>query len=238
MPAPVPRPLIVPRPDLRLICTDEGAGPTVVLLHAGGERRGVWSPVAHELAAAGFRSVAVDQRGHGETGGHGDRLSEYVDDACALLQYLGTPSVLVGCSLGGLVSLLACQRAAPPDRVAAVILVDVVPEPPAEPARAYLKTIESPRRPWNWTLVEDILASRPLLLSAAVELTVPMALIRGEHGSVSEADCRALQSGVPSLAVRTVAGAGHLVARDQPNQLAAVLLELFGSLPLSHWRAP
>lgn len=46
-----------------------GAGPPAVLLHAGGERRGVWSPVARALEDAGCSSVAYDLRGHGDSAG-------------------------------------------------------------------------------------------------------------------------------------------------------------------------
>src|SRR4051794_3459471 len=109
----------IPRADLELVCTEVGSGrgPVVVLLHAGGEKRTVWKPVALRLAAAGFRSIAVDQRGHGETGGPADRLSDFVDDTCALIDWIGAPVVLVGCSLGGFVSLLASDRAGPSFRV-------------------------------------------------------------------------------------------------------------------------
>jgi pimeloyl-ACP methyl ester carboxylesterase len=46
-----------------------GTGPTIVLLHAGGEQRTVWRSVASRLAANGVRAVSVDQRGHGDTAG-------------------------------------------------------------------------------------------------------------------------------------------------------------------------
>ena len=232
-----PRTLSIQRPDLQLICTDTGTGPAVVLLHAGGERRTVWRPVAARLQAAGFRSVAVDQRGHGETGGRGDRLSEFVDDASALLDYLGVPVVLVGCSLGGFVSLLARTRAPPSSRVAAVVLVDVVPDRDLHRAREYLRSLEAPGRQWNWTLIEDILEQRPSLQEAAARSVVPIALIRGEHGVVGDEACARFRALVPSLVVREVEGAGHLVARERPEQLADVLVELLGSLPSPHWRA-
>ena len=217
------------------MCTDTGTGPAVVLLHAGGERRGVWSPVAARLASAGYRSVAVDQRGHGDTGGEGDRLSEFVDDACAVLDELGSQVVLVGASLGGFVALLASKRGAA-ERVAGVVLVDVMPELDPERARAYLRSLESDRRSWNWALIEDIFTQAGALRDAVVRSTSPLALVSGEHGGVSEADRARLRALAPRLVERQVAGAGHLVARDRPDELADVLLDLLNFVPSLAWR--
>jgi pimeloyl-ACP methyl ester carboxylesterase len=232
------RTFFIQRADARLACTEVGSGPLVVLLHAGGERRGVWTPVAARLAAAGLRSVAVDQRGHGESSGSSDALAEFVDDACALLERLEVPVVLVGASLGGFVALLAGERAAESGQVAGVVLVDVVPDPPGELSRAYLRSLESGDRKWNWSLIEDALAQAPALRDAAARSPVPIALVRGERGGVRDEDCARLQSLVPSLVVRKVDGAGHLVAKDRPEQLAEVLLDLLESLPLPGWREP
>ena len=212
------------RDGLKLICTEIGDGSPVVLLHAGGERREVFLPVGRRLAAAGWRAILVDQRGHGETGGTGACLSEYVDDACAIVAHTSGPAWIVGCSLGGLVALLATQSAGA--HVAGVVLIDVVPEPDGTRARAYLRRVESQGLPLNWSLVEDILGRRPAVRDAAARCRVPIMLIRGERGLVSDEDIRALRLIVPSLVTRTVSGAGHLVARDQPEALADVLVEL------------
>lgn len=220
---------------IELVCTVTGIGPTVVLLHAGGERREVWSPVAARLAAAGMRCVSVDQRGHGSTGGQGDRLSDYVDDACALIERLSSPVVLVGCSLGGLVALQASARSTSAGRVAAVVLVDVVPDPDPERSRAYLRSIESQHHRWNWGLVDDILAQAGALREAAARSTVAIALVRGEHGRVDEQDRARLRALVPSVVERLVAGAGHLVARDRPEQLADALIDVLSFLPSPIW---
>src|SRR5687768_11983229 len=104
---PAIRNFFLQRGGARIACTESGAGPLVLLLHAGGERRAVWTKVAGRLATAGFRSVAVDQRGHGDSGGAIEQLDDFVDDACALIDELDVPTALVGASLGGLVSLLA-----------------------------------------------------------------------------------------------------------------------------------
>src|SRR3546814_15249321 len=41
-------------------------GLPVILAHGGGQTRRAWRAVAHRLASHGFRTIAVDLRGHGE----------------------------------------------------------------------------------------------------------------------------------------------------------------------------
>jgi pimeloyl-ACP methyl ester carboxylesterase len=210
----------------------------VLLLHAGGERRGVWLPVSERLAVSGFHAVAFDQRGHGDSGGNASTLSVLVDDACAVVDTLGQPVVLVGCSLGGFVSLLTSARPGWSGRVAGIVLVDVVPDPDPERVHIYLRRLESRIGPLNWALVHDILRHASALRDAAAGMHVPLALVRGEHGSVSDEDCARLRGLVPSVVIRVVEGAGHLVARDRADRLADVVLDLLHSLPWTQWRDP
>lgn len=225
------------RNQTELVCSVTGEGPCVLLLHAGGERRTVWKPIALRLAQAGYRTLALDQRGHGESGGRATRLSELVADTCALIAHFDVPMVLVGASLGGFVSLLV--RATPPTsaRVAGIVLVDVVPDPEPERARTYVRSVRSNTRRRDFSLVEDIFSQAPTLRVAAAEAAVPLALVRGEGGVVSDDDLGRLRALVSGLVERSIAGAGHLVARTRPEQLADTLLELFGSLPLTGWSA-
>src|SRR3954469_5174514 len=96
------------RGDATLVGTAIGRGPTALLLHAGGERRGVWDPVARGLAARGFRAVAYDLRGHGgSSGGGAERRDAQPGDVAARLASEPVPAVVVGASLGGLAALFA-----------------------------------------------------------------------------------------------------------------------------------
>jgi pimeloyl-ACP methyl ester carboxylesterase len=105
-----------------------GCGRTpVVLLHGGGQTRRAWSASAERLAREGWSTLAVDQRGHGESdwapdGGY--ELETFGRDVGAVVDSLAVPPVLVGASLGGTASLLSLGSPAPPD-VAALVLVDV-----------------------------------------------------------------------------------------------------------------
>src|SRR3712207_2200496 len=54
---------------LRLAAEEWGpeAGRPVLLLHGGGQSRYAWKATAARLAAAGYRVVAYDARGHGDS---------------------------------------------------------------------------------------------------------------------------------------------------------------------------
>jgi len=82
----------------------------VVFLHGGGQTRHAWGGSAETLARAGYRAIAMDHRGHGEStwdpaGGYEN--DDFRDDLLGVLEALGRPPVLVGASLGGITSLLA-----------------------------------------------------------------------------------------------------------------------------------
>lgn len=104
-------------------------GAPVILLHGGGQTRGAWGATADALAARGFRVTALDLRGHGESDWSPDGhylLERFADDLRGVIAEIGGAPVLVGASLGGLASLLACGEA-PAAPLSALVLVDIVP---------------------------------------------------------------------------------------------------------------
>jgi pimeloyl-ACP methyl ester carboxylesterase len=99
-----------------------GAGPAVVLLHAGVCDRRCWRGVGDRLAAAGWDVTAYDRRGFGEVPPSGAPF-RHVDDLLAVLDAdsPGAPAWLVGSSMGGGVALDAALEA--PDRIAGLVLL-------------------------------------------------------------------------------------------------------------------
>ena len=97
-----------------------GAGPTVVLLHAGVADRRAWHGVAAALAEHGHDVVSYDRRGFGETPAAGE--PDHVSDLRTVLeQATDAPAWLVGNSQGGRIALdLALAE---PDRVAGLVLI-------------------------------------------------------------------------------------------------------------------
>jgi pimeloyl-ACP methyl ester carboxylesterase len=113
------------------------AGPSVLLLHGGGQTRHSWRETAVRLARSGSTAYALDQRGHGDSEWIADgsyAFADYADDARAVSDALaarsGTRPIVIGASLGGIAALLAEGKAAKADREAlfsALVLVDITP---------------------------------------------------------------------------------------------------------------
>jgi pimeloyl-ACP methyl ester carboxylesterase len=102
---------------------DEGAGPPVVLLHAGIADRLMWTPLVR-LMAPHHRMIAYDLRGYGESTPPPPSFAHH-DDVAGLLDGLGIErAALVGCSFGGRVAVDAAL--AYPDRVGALALIGAV----------------------------------------------------------------------------------------------------------------
>lgn len=102
--------------------------PPVLLLHGGGQTRHAWGGAAGALARAGFRVIALDHRGHGDSAWADDGdydLATFADDVRAIVAQLGRAPVVVGASLGGLAALLAEGEGGP--LLAGLVLVDVAP---------------------------------------------------------------------------------------------------------------
>ncbi|MFW0785134.1 alpha/beta hydrolase [Gordonia sp. CPCC 206044] len=101
----------IDRDDLTLVadCYGESRRGAAVLLHGGGQTRQSWRATAQAIADHGRTAVSMDLRGHGDSGwsASGDySLDALVEDVAALSQAFPNP-VLVGASLGGLMSLTA-----------------------------------------------------------------------------------------------------------------------------------
>ncbi|WP_410594265.1 alpha/beta fold hydrolase [Amycolatopsis sp. lyj-23] len=218
------------RPDTVLRGAEAGRGPAVLLLHAGGERRGVWTPVVASLTAAGFRCVAYDQRGHGESGGSARTFESYVDDVGAMLGAEPPGCVVVGASLGGLAAVAALGDPAVRARVAGLVLVDVVPGLERRRVRRFLAALGVLEV--HAALVDDILGQVPRLCRALARLDRPVLLVRGGPGSaVTDDDVAGLLRLAPHATVTAVRDAGHLVARDRPEALAGILADATAGWP-------
>jgi len=114
----------------------EAEAPPILLSHGGFDFAGTFDVFAPLLAAAGYRVVAWDQRGHGDS----DHAELYcwdadVRDMLAVLDSIGPePLILIGHSKGGAISTHLIQAA--PHRVRAFVNLDGIPshKPPPDVA--------------------------------------------------------------------------------------------------------
>jgi pimeloyl-ACP methyl ester carboxylesterase len=110
---------------------DMGAGPAVVLLHAGVADRGMWAEHLAALADAGFRAVALDLPGFGEAPVAEGEQAPWADVLAAMDALAIDSAALVGNSFGAAVALRVAVVA--PERVGALVLVST-PAPGIEPS--------------------------------------------------------------------------------------------------------
>jgi 3-oxoadipate enol-lactonase len=109
---------------VRLAYDDQGAGLPLVFLHAFPLNRSMWAPQIAALSM-GFRTIAIDLRGHGESDAPlwNFSLDHYADDVRALLDHLTIEqAVLIGLSMGGYVGFAFSRKYA--HRLKALVLAD------------------------------------------------------------------------------------------------------------------
>ncbi len=131
-------------------------GPLVILQHGGGQTRHAWKDVGATLGGAGYRAIAFDARGHGDSDWARDgRYSQdaMVEDLVSLVQALGDRRpALVGASMGGGTSLVAVGE----DHIDATALVMVDIAPRTEPdgvarIKAFMR-----QKPDGFTTLEEV----------------------------------------------------------------------------------
>jgi pimeloyl-ACP methyl ester carboxylesterase len=129
---------IVSANGLKHFVVDEGRGPLVLLLHGFPESSHAWRHQVRALGAAGFRAVAPDVRGYGQTDAPPDvkdyRLSELVADAAAVVEACGEKrAVVVGHDWGASIAWECARRRPDVFQAVAAMSVPFMPRAPAPP---------------------------------------------------------------------------------------------------------
>lgn len=111
---------------VELAYDERGEGPPLVLVHGTASSRTIWNEVLEALGD-GFRTIAYDRRGYGESGEPEDyrrsSVEEHADDLIALLRGLdAAPALLCGHSFGAMTSLAALIRE--PELVRGAVLLE------------------------------------------------------------------------------------------------------------------
>ena len=141
--------------------------PTIVCVHGITQHGGVFEQLAQRLVAGGHRVLAVDLRGHGESGRLppwtvAAHVQDLLDTADA--EALDRP-VWVAHSLGGLIAAALADRA--PERVGHLALLD--PALDLDPDQA-LMLAENDRLDWSF---ESVDAAVDALLAAGFLVATP-----------------------------------------------------------------
>ncbi len=133
-----PAPRYVPTNGIDMAVYEQGSGPPVIFLHGFPELAYSWRHQLPALAAAGFRAIAPDMRGYGQTTVPPDvgdyRITELVADITGLLDGLGVDqAVFVGHDWGALV--LWHMAMVEPSRIEKLVILNIphFPRSPVDP---------------------------------------------------------------------------------------------------------
>jgi pimeloyl-ACP methyl ester carboxylesterase len=108
----------------------------VLLVHGHPFNRSMWRPQLAAIQQAGWRVVAPDLRGYGETSVVSGKtpLDTFAADLAALLDHLGIDDVvIVGLSMGGQIVMEFARQY--PERVRGLVLAATFPQPETEEGR-------------------------------------------------------------------------------------------------------
>ena len=228
---------------------DEGKGPLVVLVHGFASNRVVnWVNTGwvRTLTGAGYRVVALDNRGHGRSQKLYDSVAYLTDrmaeDVVRLIDTLDAgKAALMGYSMGARISAFAARAA--PDRLRALVLsglasnlVDgvggseaiaaaleapslaAVQDHNARAFRVFADQTGSDRA----ALAACIRASRQTLSEAEVgEIAVPTLVVAGDRDDIAGSAER-LAALIPGARAVTLPGKDHMTAVGDRGHKAAV----------------
>lgn len=229
---------------MQLATYDTGPGSgdrTALLIHGGMSDHGTWHAVEAHLAGLGYRVIGADMRGHGRSPRGGYSVQALGDDLADSLP--AGADLAIGHSMGGLALSLAAERLRPARAVysdpafgfaqvpsgATAAMKRMVAEATAESVRAM-----NPRwseadiaaelvgfaafDPAFFDVIADASAHDPMPAKAVVPSLVQLA---DPSLTVDAEGVRLLAE--RGFEVRTVAGAGHCIHRDDlPGFLASL----------------
>lgn len=124
--------------DITVGYDDEGTGDALVLVHGHPFDRSMWRPQVERFSRAGWRVIAPDLRGYGESTVVPGKttLDVFARDIAALLDHLGVDRfVLGGLSMGGQIAL-ECHRLFA-HRLRGLVLADTSAPADGEPMRQW-----------------------------------------------------------------------------------------------------
>lgn len=189
----------VNRTRIRAWCWGDPTDPPVVLTHGAFDHGRMWDHFAPRFASLGFHAVAIDVRGHGDSGrlASGMLWSAATIDLLELARVLaeeagtpGEPIGMIGHSMGGGQVLTAAGTM--PERVAWAVTVDglgppatAFDEPPLVPAATEALdriVMLSGRPPRVWRSLEEMAERR-----GQTNFRLPMPVLRhlADHGAAA-----------------------------------------------------
>jgi lipase len=233
-------------------------GEPVVCVHGLTQHSGIFESLGRRLAEEGWRVIAVDLRGHGDSGREPPWSTEtHVDDLLETVDELGAkPATWIGHSFGARMIAALAERI--PEYVARAVLLD---PGLAVPAGFALKSAEIDRLDWSFGSVDGAVNA---LLSSEAVIATPQEVITdyvrkdlrpGPDGRLRFSYCPSAVvtawselarqppevAAVPTLMVRPVSSGVHNRADDRRYREALGSQLTMSVVPNGHnvlWESP
>jgi pimeloyl-ACP methyl ester carboxylesterase len=239
--------------DITVGYDDVGTGTDAILLvHGTPFNRSMWQPQLAAIAGAGWRPIAVDLRGYGETTVVPGKTTFdiFAADLAALLDHLSLDRVVLGgLSMGGQIVMEFARQY--PSRVRGIVLAATFPEPEDEDGkrRRYAmadRLVNEGMRPYANEVLAKMLAPRSITDFPDVATHVmtmmcgtnPEGAAAAQRGRAERPD---YQPTLASLSVPTLVVVGSEDAyttraqaermRDLPSSAELVWLDGIGHMP-------
>jgi pimeloyl-ACP methyl ester carboxylesterase len=199
----------------------KGQGDPVVLIHgldsSAAMNWGVEGTIA--LLARNYQVVALDCRGHGQSGkpsAEGSYGTNMVEDVVRLMNHLHIAKAqVVGYSMGGMIAMkLAVNH---PDRVSALVLGGMGWHQASAPMNRFWESLDTQGR---GSVPPACMHEFPALAVSETEIKnvrIPVSLIVGDRDPTRRMYVEPLEKVRPDWSVQIVSGAGHLNCVAKPE---------------------
>lgn len=164
-----------------------GRGVPLVMVHGFGVESMLYAQTLARVAALGFRVVALDIAGHGESSSLGvwPNLDAYVDVLDQALNQLGIRrAVFMGHSMGGRIAAELTARR--PDRTIALILLDPIAGAPWDAMRPWLRWFPPALGLYGLGGFVDVMSTLPALVDARQAIKIGRQVRRSIVSLVTE----------------------------------------------------
>lgn len=227
--------------DIRLHYQIHGEGPPMLLLHGNGEDLRIFDPLLESLAGI-RRIIAVDTRGHGQSG-RGEkpfRFETFAADMLELMRLLELPSAdVLGFSDGG--NLALHMALLEPEKIGKIILMGANLNPSGIKRRVQLPIIAGYQLVRAIAAVDKSARLKRDILGLMVHhpkltpghlasIPCPTLVIAGERDIVKPDHTRLIAASLPKSRLEILPGLGHFVLAKPDILLPPILTFLNGTI--------
>ncbi len=210
-----------------------GSGPSLVFTHGWTDSRSTWDGVVDELSND-YTCLSWSLRGHGdsEAPAPGNYTRDHgLADMASVIAGVDTPTVLIGHSLGGYLSL--AHTINHPDTVRALILVGAGPGfSKPEAMEQWNESVDKAAVKIGVPDGSEVLSKHfdSFVLDNMESITVPTLVVLGEKDKQFAASAGVFKKKLDVRADVVVPDAGHSVQKHQPSAVASAITDFLAAL--------